>query len=135
MHTSSTTTSSRSLSTPSYHLGIGGNYPIRTDGPFMVAGFQDQSIKPNSRKFPYITLSPCTLGRNLSSSRDGTKQFGLFLFLILVDPTIYIPHIGQRWALKKFVTPAVPFWGSFRKMVLRDFYTINSTALRFSVSQ
>ena len=29
----------------------GGNYPIRTDGPFMVAGFQDQSIKPTLASF------------------------------------------------------------------------------------
>lgn len=29
----------------------GGNYPIRTDGPFTVAGFQDQSIKPTLANF------------------------------------------------------------------------------------
>ena len=51
LYTFSAITSFRSLSTPSYHLGTGGNYPIRTDGPFMVAGFQDQSIKPTLASF------------------------------------------------------------------------------------
>ena len=38
------------------YLYNGGSYPIRTDGPFLVTGFQDQLIKPTLTNFHWLQM-------------------------------------------------------------------------------